>query len=54
MSKLSEIINQPEGRKLEFKEALPVNADLAKTIIAFQTMLVAKCILGLKIIRVRL
>ncbi|MGE0079592.1 MAG: RNA-binding domain-containing protein [Bacteroidales bacterium] len=35
MSKLSEILNQPEGRRLEFKETLPTNADLAKTIIAF-------------------
>lgn len=35
MSKLSEILKQPEGRKLEFKETLPTNADLAKTIIAF-------------------
>ncbi len=33
--KIAEIIKQPEGRRLEFKEALPTAADLAKTIIAF-------------------
>jgi ATP-dependent DNA helicase RecG len=33
--KLSEIIKQPEGRKLEFKETLPTKSDLAKTIVAF-------------------
>lgn len=35
MPKLSEIINQPEGRKLEFKSELPTKSDLAKTIVAF-------------------
>lgn len=30
---IKEIIKQPEGRRLEFKEALPVSADLANTII---------------------
>jgi predicted HTH transcriptional regulator len=32
---LKEIITHPEGRRLEFKEAVPEHADLAKTIIAF-------------------
>lgn len=32
---IKEIIKQPEGRRLEFKETLPENADLANTIIAF-------------------
>ncbi|MDR0575256.1 MAG: putative DNA binding domain-containing protein [Tannerella sp.] len=32
---IKEIIKQPEGRRLEFKEILPENADLANTIIAF-------------------
>lgn len=32
---LKEIIKQPEGRRLEFKETLPEHADLANTIIAF-------------------
>lgn len=35
MSRLKEIIQQPEGRRLEFKAELPTNADLAKTIISF-------------------
>jgi predicted HTH transcriptional regulator len=33
--KIQEIIQQPEGRRLEFKETLPTSADLAKTIVAF-------------------
>ena len=32
---IKEIIKQPEGRRLEFKEALSENTDLANTIIAF-------------------
>jgi predicted HTH transcriptional regulator len=32
---LKQIITQPEGRRLEFKEALPERSDLAKTIVAF-------------------
>ena len=35
MNRLFEILNQPEGRKLEFKEMVSSNSDLAKTIIAF-------------------
>jgi predicted HTH transcriptional regulator len=35
MIKLSEILKQPEGRKLEFKETIPSKANLAKTIISF-------------------
>jgi len=33
--KISEIINQPEGRKIEFKQELPTKSDLLKTIVAF-------------------
>jgi predicted HTH transcriptional regulator len=29
------IINQPEGRRLEFKETMPARSDLAKTVVAF-------------------
>jgi predicted HTH transcriptional regulator len=32
---LSEIIHQPEGRRLEFKSQLPSVADIAKTIVSF-------------------
>ena len=35
MSKLTAILQQSEGRRLEFKESLPANSDLAKTILAF-------------------
>jgi predicted HTH transcriptional regulator len=33
--KITELIHQPEGRRLEFKQELPTVADLAKTIVAF-------------------
>ena len=33
--KITELIHQPEGRRIEFKESLPTVADLAKTIVAF-------------------
>jgi predicted HTH transcriptional regulator len=33
--KISDVIQQPEGRRLEFKQELPATADLAKTIVAF-------------------
>ena len=33
--KISDIIKQAEGRRLEFKESLPTSADLTKTIVAF-------------------
>lgn len=32
---IKEILNQPEGRRLEFKAKLPENSDLAKTMVAF-------------------
>ena len=32
---LHELIQQPEGRRLEFKGGLPTNSDIAKTIVAF-------------------
>lgn len=32
---IQEILNQPEGRRLEFKAELPEYSDLAKTMIAF-------------------
>jgi predicted HTH transcriptional regulator len=35
MPKLTEILQQPEGRRLELKAELPANAELAKTIVAF-------------------
>jgi predicted HTH transcriptional regulator len=35
MSKLTEIVKQPEGRTLEFKRSMPTSADLSKSIISF-------------------
>ena len=35
MSKLNEILQQPEGRRLEFKANMPTNAELAKAIVSF-------------------
>lgn len=32
---IKDILNKPEGRRLEFKQELPASADLAKTIVAF-------------------
>jgi predicted HTH transcriptional regulator len=48
MYKFTEILNQPEGRRLEFKEMLPSNADLAKTIIAFANDAGGEFYLGIK------
>lgn len=33
--KIFDLLSQPEGRRLEFKSTLPINADLAKTVVAF-------------------
>jgi ATP-dependent DNA helicase RecG len=35
MNKISAILTQPEGRKLEFKVELPVKAELVRTMVAF-------------------
>lgn len=32
---IKQVIHQPEGRRLEFKEQLSANSDIAKTIVAF-------------------
>ena len=32
---IKEILNQSEGRRLEFKAELPEHSDLAKTVVAF-------------------
>ncbi len=48
MSKLFEILKQPEGRRLEFKETLPTNADLAKTIMAFANDAGGELFIGVK------
>ncbi|MCL2154668.1 MAG: putative DNA binding domain-containing protein [Leptospirales bacterium] len=45
---IKEIIKQPEGRRLEFKSALPERADLAKTIIAFSNDAGGELYIGIK------
>jgi len=46
--RISEIIKQPEGRRLEFKETLPSSSELAKTIVAFANDAGGEIILGVK------
>ena len=46
--KLAEIIKQPEGRKLEFKEELPAKIILAKTIVAFSNDAGGELYIGIK------
>jgi predicted HTH transcriptional regulator len=48
MSKLTDILKQPEGRRLEFKESLPTNSELAKTILAFANDAGGEIYLGIK------
>ncbi len=48
MNKIQEVIGQPEGRRLEFKEQLPSNADLAKTIVAFANDAGGEFYIGIK------
>ncbi len=48
MTKIIDILKQPEGRKLEFKEVLPSNAELAKTIISFANDAGGELYLGIK------
>jgi len=48
MSKLIEILQQTEGRKLEFKEALPANSELSKTVIAFANDAGGELYIGIK------
>ena len=45
---IKDIIKQPEGRRLEFKEVLPEKADLAKTIIAFANDAGGELFIGIK------
>jgi predicted HTH transcriptional regulator len=46
--KIEEIIKQPEGRRLEFKEALPSNSDLCKTVVAFANDAGGELFIGIK------
>lgn len=46
--KIAELIQQPEGRTIEFKESLPKKSDLNKTIVAFSNDAGGTLILGIK------
>ncbi len=46
--KLDNIIKQPEGRKLEFKEALPDKSDLCKTVVSFANDAGGEIYIGIK------
>lgn len=46
--KIKEILNQPEGRKIEFKSTLPSHADLNKTIVAFANDAGGELYIGIK------
>lgn len=46
--KINEIIQQPEGRTVEFKESLPKKSDLNKTIVAFANDAGGTLVIGIK------
>src|SRR5699024_12446786 len=46
--KINQIIQQPEGRTIEFKEGLPKKSDLNKTIVAFANDAGGTLVLGVK------
>src|SRR5699024_3356416 len=46
--KITELIQQPEGRTIEFKERLPKKSDLNKTIVAFSNDAGGTLILGIQ------
>ncbi len=48
MIKLADIVQQPEGRRLEFKESLPTSSELAKTILALANDAGGELYLGIK------
>ena len=46
--KIEEVIKQPEGRRIEFKENLPTKTDLCKTIVAFANDAGGEIFIGIK------
>ena len=46
--KIEELLKQPEGRKLEFKETLPLKNDLCKTVVAFANDAGGEIFIGIK------
>lgn len=45
---IKEIIKQPEGRRLEFKEQIPSGSHLSRTVIAFSNDAGGEIFLGVK------
>jgi predicted HTH transcriptional regulator len=45
---ITEIIRQPESKRLEFKELMPSKADLSKTIVAFANQTGGDLFIGIK------
>ena len=46
--KITELIKQPEGRRLEFKEKLPSASDIARTVVAFANDAGGELFIGIK------
>ena len=46
--KITQLIHQPEGRRVEFKNSLPKVSDLAKTIVAFANDAGGELFIGIK------
>lgn len=46
--KIEALLKQPEGRKIEFKETLPSNIDLCKTVVAFANDAGGEIFIGIK------
>jgi len=46
--KIEEILKQPEGRRIEFKETFPTKSDLCKTVAAFANDAGGEIIIGIK------
>lgn len=46
--KFDEIIKQPEGRRIEFKETIPSKSDLCKTVVAFANDAGGELFIGIK------
>ena len=51
METLSDIIRKGESKTLEFKEQIPSNLSIAKTVIAFSNTAGGKLIIGVRFIR---
>ncbi len=46
--KIEDLIKQPEGRRIDFKEQLPSKADLCKTVVSFANDAGGEIYIGIK------